>query len=576
MALALVLLLVNSALQIANPALTRFAIDRYLVPVEGQTSWFDAFFPADRIQGLTWVSVAFLLSLLFTTLSALAQSYIIQRAGQLVMFDIRRELHGHLQKLDISYFDRNPLGNIMTRLTADVEAVNEMLSSGIVSILGDLLVVVFLLGAMIQLSPELTGLMLAVAPLIGVVLWRFRIASKEGNTRVRAAVARINTILQEHITGMSVLQLFNRERHSARELDEANRESQAAYQVLIQAHGWFYPFVEFFGMLSVAGILSYGGYQIRMGELTAGALIAFFQYAMRFFRPLQSLSDKFGLLQQAAAGGSRIFQLLDEKPSVEAPASPRVLPASTEIEFDHVWFAYSGEDWVVRDLSFRVRPGEMIAVVGHTGAGKTTLTSLLLRFYDVRKGTIRVGGTDIRELDPRDLRRMFGVVLQDSFLFTGDIESNIRLATPGITREQVAGAAARVNLEDFVGSLEKGYAHPVKERGAGLSTGQKQLISFARALAHDPRILILDEATSSVDTDTEHRIRGALEELLTGRTSIVVAHRLSTIQRADRIFVMHRGELVESGPHQELLARRGLYWKLYQLQYKDQESGSGV
>jgi ATP-binding cassette subfamily B protein len=339
------------------------------------------------------------------------------------------------------------------------------------------------------------------------------------------------------------------------------------------AYGWFYPVVEFLSMLALAGILSYGGYQVERSGMTIGVVVAFLQYATRFFRPIQDLSEKYNILQSAMASSERVFTLLDTKVAIAVPEdSPRRLPETAAgIEFDRVWFAYKDEEWVLRDVSFRIEPGETVAVVGHTGAGKTTLISLLLRFYDIQKGSIRVGGIDIRLVDPLELRRRFGVVLQDPYLFTGSIEDNIRLGTDGITREEIVAAAEQVNLMDFIRSLPDGFEQPIRERGSSLSTGQKQLISFARALAHNPRFLILDEATSSVDTETELRVREALANMVEGRTSIVIAHRLSTIQRADRILVMHKGQLRESGAHQELLGLRGIYWKLYQLQYKDQE-----
>jgi ATP-binding cassette subfamily B protein len=370
-----------------------------------------------------------------------------------------------------------------------------------------------------------------------------------------------------------VLQLFNRERRSELEFEDENREHMNAYKNAIIAYGWFYPVVEFLSMLALADILTYGGFRIQAGTLSLGVVVAFLQYGLRFFRPIQDLSEKYNILQSAMASSERVFKLLDSKVEIATPAGPRQrLPETTSrIEFDRVWFAYKDEDWVLRDVSFCIDPGETVAVVGHTGAGKTTLISLLLRFYDIQKGSIRVGGVDIRQVDPLDLRRRFGVVLQDPYLFTGSIEDNIRLGTDNITREEIVAAAEQVNLMDFIHSLPDGFRQPIRERGSSLSTGQKQLISFARALAHNPRFLILDEATSSVDTETELRVRDALANMVEGRTSIVIAHRLSTIQRADRILVMHKGQLRESGAHQELLALRGIYWKLYQLQYRDQE-----
>jgi ATP-binding cassette subfamily B protein len=346
-----------------------------------------------------------------------------------------------------------------------------------------------------------------------------------------------------------------------------------AYKAAITAYGWFYPVVELISTMALAGILIYGGFRVTSGRLTLGVVVAFLQYGLRFFRPIQDLSEKYNILQAAMASSERVFKLLDTEVELPAPAAPRPAPAAiAPIEFQGVWFAYQKEDWVLEDVSFTIAPGKTVAVVGHTGAGKTTLISLLLRFYDVGRGAIRIGGTDVRDFDPQEFRRQFGVVLQDPYLFTGTLKENIRLGTESISDLEVETAAEQVNLLDFVRGLPKGFGHPIAERGAGLSTGQKQLISFARALAHNPRYLILDEATSSVDTETELRVRAALERMVAGRTSIVIAHRLSTVQRADHILVMHKGRLRESGTHQELLAQRGIYWKLYQLQYKDQEA----
>jgi len=409
-------------------------------------------------------------------------------------------------------------------------------------------------------------------PFVVLTTVLFRRTVTQSYRRIRIAIARINAYLQEHIVGIVVLQLFNRERKSQEEFAKINRQHMDAYKDTIISYGWFYPVVEFLSMLSLAAIISYGGWRVGHGALTLGVVVAFLQYGLRFFRPIQDLSEKYNILQSAMASSERVFKLLDTPSKIEAPAVPRPAPAAAEpIEFDHVWFAYKDEDWVLRDVSFRINPGETVAIVGHTGAGKTTIISLLVRFYDVQRGSIRIGGQDIRDFDPLELRRMFGVVLQDPYLFSGTIEENIRLGTSGILEADVEAAAEEVNLLDFVKSLPDGFNQSIRERGGSLSTGQKQLISFARALAHRPRYLILDEATSSVDTDTEFRVREALERMIEGRTSIIIAHRLSTIQRADRILVMHKGQLRESGSHQELLALRGIYWKLYQLQYKDQE-----
>jgi ATP-binding cassette subfamily B protein len=496
----------------------------------------------------------------------------MQYTGQLAMFDLRRELMEHLQRLDLAFYDRNPVGRLVTRVTTDVDVLNDLFASGLVTILGDLLVLSFIVAIMFRLSPLLTAIMLAAMPFVVLVTMVFRRFVAQSYRRIRVAIARINAYLQEHITGIVVLQLFNRERRSAQEFDAINREHMNAYKDAITAYGWFYPVVEFISMIALASILTLGGFRVRGGGLTLGVVVAFLQYGLRFFRPIQDLSEKYNILQAAMASSERIFKLLDTEATVLPPAVPLHGPdRASSIEFEHVWFAYKDEDWVLRDVSFTIAPGETIAVVGHTGAGKTTLISLLLRFYDVQKGSIRVGGIDVREFDPLELRRRFGVVLQDPYLFTGTLEENIRLGTETIRVEEVEAAAEQVNLIDFVRSLPEGFAQPIRERGNGLSTGQKQLISFARALAHNPRCLILDEATSSVDTETEFRVRDALMRMVEGRTSIIIAHRLSTIQRADRILVMHKGRLRESGTHQELLTLRGIYWKLYQLQYKDQD-----
>jgi ATP-binding cassette subfamily B protein len=570
---ALVLLLIDSTLQVLTPLLSKIAVDKYLAPNgQGSVPWLERYLAPDAGTGMIQIVVLYFTVLVSSLGLQFSHQYIMQWTGQRAMFDLRRRITTKLQELDLAFFDRTPVGRLVTRATSDVDALNEMFASGLVTILGDVLVLLFIVSAMVSMSLGLTLLMLGVIPLVFLVTVAFRKAVTASNRRIRTAVARINSFLQEHVSGMAVLQLFNREERASEEFEKVNRDHMEAYRGAIKAYGWFYPAVEFLSLVALASMLSYGGFQVRGGALTMGILVAFFQYGMRIFRPIQDLSEKYNILQTALAAAERIFQLLDEPVAIQAPRKPVPFPAGpAAIEFDHVWFAYRGEEWVLADLSFRIEPGEVIAAVGHTGAGKTTITSLLLRFYEIQKGAIRVGGVDIREFDPLDLRRHFGVVLQDPHLFAGSIGGNIRLGTERVTDEDVEMAAGQVNLLEFIESLPERFDHPVRERGSGLSTGQKQLIGFARALAHNPRYLILDEATSSVDTDTEILVREALGRLVEGRTSIIVAHRLSTIQRADRILVMHKGRLRETGSHQQLLAQRGIYYKLYQLQYKDQE-----
>ncbi len=576
---SLFFLLLQSGFQVLGPLLTRAAVDRYLqhgkAPVH---TLFDPFLPANPWDGLARIALIYLAVLIGSFITEFAQTYLMQYTGQLAMFDLRRQLMEHLQRLDLAFYDRNPVGRLVTRVTTDVDVLNDLFASGLVTILGDVLVLSLILAVMFRMSPALTLIMLAAMPFVILVTALFRRTVTQSYRRIRVAIAKINAYLQEHITGIVVLQLFNRERRSGMEFEGVNRDHMNAYKDAIWSYGWFYPVVEFISMLALAALLTLGGFRVESGALTLGVIVAFLQYGLRFFRPIQDLSEKYNILQSAMASSERIFKLLDTPATVLAPESPEAAPrAIAEIEFDHVWFAYQDDDWVLRDVSFRIRPGETIAVVGHTGAGKTTLISLLLRFYDVQKGNIRIGGVDLRLFDPLALRRQFGVVLQDPYLFTGTLEDNIRLGTDAILPEEVEAAAEQVNLLDFIRTLPEGFRHPIRERGSGLSTGQKQLISFARALAHNPRYLILDEATSSVDTETELRVREALARMVEGRTSIVIAHRLSTIQRADRILVMHKGRLRESGTHQQLLAEKGIYWKLYQLQYKDQEiRGSGA
>ncbi|MGA2120188.1 MAG: ABC transporter ATP-binding protein [Bryobacteraceae bacterium] len=565
---SLAFLLVQSVLQVLGPLLTKIAVDTYLRPDPARMRTpFDAFLPADPYAGLARIGLLYLGMLAAAFVCEFGQTYLMQYTGQLAMFDLRKELMQHLQKLDLAFYDRNPVGRLVTRVTTDVDVLNDLFTSGLVTILGDVLVLALILAIMFRMSPPLAAVMLLAMPLV-IATSIFRRTVAQSYRRIRIAIARINAYLQEHITGMVVLQLFNREARSRREFESVNREHMRAYKAAITAYGWFYPVVELISTMALAGILIYGGFRVTSGRLTLGVVVAFLQYGLRFFRPIQDLSEKYNILQAAMASSERIFKLLDTPVELPCPAAPRPAPASiAPIEFQGVWFAYQKEDWVLEDVSFSIAPGKTVAVVGHTGAGKTTLISLLLRFYDVGRGAIRIGGTDVRDFDPQQFRRQFGVVLQDPYLFTGTLKENIRLGTESISDLDVETAAEQVNLLDFVRGLPKGFGHPIAERGAGLSTGQKQLISFARALAHNPRYLILDEATSSVDTETELRVRAALERMVAGRTSIVIAHRLSTVQRADHILVMHKSRLRESGTHQELLAQRGIYWKLYQLNF---------
>lgn len=561
----LVLVTLHGLFDSLGPLLTRYAVDRYFthspvtkLPIE---------LPADPYSGLTILSIAYLTVVVLTLLSEFGMTLLMNRTGQHAMFDLRRDLMAHLHRLDIAYFDRNPIGRIVTRVTSDVDMLNELFSSGFVAILGDLLMLLWLLAILLSLSPGLTLIVLAATPLVFAATMRFRTEVASSNRRIRTAVAAINSFLQEHINGMAIVQLFNREERSRQDFAAINRTHTDAYKDSIHAYGWFYPVVEFLGMLTLAGLLVYGGFAIPAGAASLGTVVAFFQYAIRFFRPIQDLSEKYNVLQAASAASERIFQLLDTVPAIQPPSQPAAIPDDTTISFENVWFAYKEEDWVLRDVSFTIHPGETIAIVGHTGAGKTTLTNLLLRFYDIQRGQIKIGGIDIRQFRPEELRALFSIVLQDPWLFTGDVRSNITLGTPGLTDTQVRQAAERVNLLTFIDQLPNRFAEPVAERGANFSTGQKQLISFARALVHEPKVLILDEATSSVDTETELRIRDAQRELLVGRTAIVIAHRLSTIQSASRILAFHKGQLIEAGTHAELITVRGIYWRLYELQY---------
>jgi ATP-binding cassette subfamily B protein len=571
--LALAFVAVVTPLELAPPLLFWKVIDKYFTPALHGTIPV-----AQAWRGVEWISVFFLAVLTFDFLAQYIQIRIMQRVGQQTMYDMRREIFGHLQRLPMSYFDRNPVGRLVTRVTTDVDALNDLFAAGVVTMINDFFLLFTMAVVLFRIDRHLAFDAFAVLPFILVVTYFFRKFVRDANRRIRTAIARINAFLQEYISGMSVVQLFNRERKARAEFEKRNRDNMLAWRDAILAFALFYPAVEFLSVSTVALIYWSGGNRVLPGTLSLGILTAFTMWATRFFRPIQDLSEKFNILQSAMAASERIFKLLDEPVTIQS--DPNAIPLDAprgEIEFRNVWFSYrntaepADEDWVLRDVSFRVEPGETFAIVGHTGAGKTTLISLLLRFYDIQRGQIFLDGKDIRTIELQDLRQQFGIVLQDPFLFTGTIESNIRLGTPGIDRGKVERAVEEIGLGEFIRSLPEGVATGVNERGSTLSVGQRQLINFARALAHNPRFLILDEATSSVDTKTELQIREALDRLLSGRTALVIAHRLSTIQHADRILVFHKGRLREQGAHQELLAQRGIYYRLYQLQYKEQE-----
>jgi ATP-binding cassette subfamily B multidrug efflux pump len=610
-ALALAAIISASILQLAQPYLMKLAIDRYIA--EG------------NLAGVNRIAIAFFFILVGSFILEYVQTWTLQMTGQRIMCDMRLQIYRHLQRIDLQFYDRNPVGRLMTRVTTDVDVLNDMFTAGVVSIFGDIFTLAGIMIVLVTMDWRLALVTFAVLPLIVVVTQWFRRNVRESYRTVRGWVARINAFLQEHITGMSTVQLFRREGRTFDRFDDINRRHRDANIDSILFYAVFYPAIEVIGALAAALIIWFGGRWTLQGTLTLGSLVAFLLYSSRFFRPISDMSEKFNVLQAAMASSERIFKLLDTPVKIETriasresrfaqpgsgirdagseslsavkfrpdPGSrtadpdsrpdpgPRPDPGSRppdpgsaqpgHIVFDHVSFAYDGENDVLRDVSFEVRPGERIGIVGATGAGKSTLINLLLRFYDVTRGRILIDGVDVREMDLRELRRLFSLVLQDVHLFSGTIAENIRLGESSITDAAVKRAAEAVHAGRFIERLPAGYASPVAERGATLSVGQKQLLSFARALAFNPRILVLDEATSSVDTDTELLIRDALNVLMAGRTTIAIAHRLSTIQDMDKILVLHKGQVRESGAHQDLLAQRGIYYKLYQLQYRDQE-----
>jgi ATP-binding cassette subfamily B protein len=553
---ALLLTLSLNLLGILQPKFTEYAIDWHILP--------------RRLEGLNLLVALFFSTQLLRLIFSYYQSIFLNSVGQYVMFDMRKELYDKLQHQEVAYYDRNPVGRIMTRLTSDVDALNELFTAGVTDLLGDLVMIIAIISVMLWMDVRLTLVTLLTVPLLFAATTWFRRGARRGYDLVRTRIARINAFLQEHFAGAQTVQIFNAETKSLNTFDNINDEYRRANIDTIYYYAVFFPLVDLIGAIGVALIIWYGGYRVVQGALTLGALVAFIQYSQALFQPIRDISDKYNVLQAAVVASHRIFRTLDLPIAILPPENPlKTGRARGRIEFQNVWFAYKEEDWVLKDVSFTVEPGQSIALVGHTGSGKTTITNLLMRFYDIQRGRILLDGVDLRDWDLQALRQNFAVVLQEVFLFSGTVEGNIRLGREEITEDRVRWAAREVHADGFINRLKGDYKAEVRERGAGLSVGQKQLISFARALAFDPALLILDEATSSIDTETEQLIQRAIERVMRDRTSIVVAHRLSTIQNADRIIVLHHGEIREQGTHQELLAERGLYWKLYKLQYAD-------
>ncbi len=611
----------KSLCDVAGPILVMVAVDRYLAPGSAANDPSNAVahwvayrsplahvLPSGAAQGVSRLAAIYLAMLVSAYVFQFVQVYLMQWIGQKIMYDLRSAIFRHMQSMHVGFFDVNPVGRLVTRLTSDVDAVNDMFTDGVLAIINDFFMLTIMAAVMLAISWWLALVAFAVLPIILIVTRIFRNSVRESYRRVRLAIARINAFTQEHISGMSVVQLFNREERAFADFSKVNEQHMIAFKDTIFAYALYYPAVDVLSTVAIALVVWRGGFGVLHlpPTVTIGVLIMFTQFSLRFWRPIQDLSDKYNILQAAMAACERIFKLMDAQPEIVSPPRPALGDGSNRIEFQHVWFTYQkltdaqkaavaaatgnsaspkpetaerlgaieGIEWILKDVSFTIEPGQTVAIVGHTGAGKTTLTSLMMRFYDVTAGRIVIDGVDLRDHDLTALRQHFAVVLQDPFLFSGTIGENIRLGNDAITESGLRRAARDVNVLDFIESLPHGFDEPVRERGNSLSTGQKQLVNFARALAYNPQVLILDEATSSVDTDTELRIRAALERMVEGRTSVLIAHRLSTVQRADTILVMHKGVLREMGSHQELLAARGLYWKLYQLQYKDQEVGA--
>jgi len=561
--LALAAIVGHSMMQLTYPYLTKVAIDQHILTGD--------------LTGLNQIVLLFLAILLASFLLEYLETYTMQMMGQRIMYDLRTQIYSHLQALDVQFYDRNPVGRLMTRVTTDVDALNDLFASGVIAVFRDVFTLLGIMVILLVMDWRLALVAFSVLPLIGAVTHWFRKHARESYRRVRGWIARINSTLQESITGMTTIQLFRQEQRNFDEFEGLNRSHRDANVDSIFYYATFYPAVNFLGALATALIIWFGGGWTLENTLTLGSLVAFLQYSARFFRPISDLSEKFNILQSAMASSERVFGLLDTPVGITNPATtPEVARDQRgRIAFDHVWFAYRDED-VLRDVSFSIDPGERVGIVGATGSGKTTLINLLLRFYDVGRGSVSVDGVDVRRLPLSTVRRRFGLVLQDGYLFSGTIRDNVAMGQDHLDDDTILALARHVHADRVIARSTDGLDSRVMERGATLSTGEKQLLSFARALAYEPEILILDEATSNVDTDTEFLIQDGLRTLMKGRTTIAIAHRLSTVQDMDRVLVFHRGELRESGSHQELLALRGIYYRLYQLQYRDQEDRRSV
>jgi len=556
--IAIISLIAASLAQLAGPYITKIAIDQHIRTKE--------------YSGLGFLVLLFILSMAIQFGMQYLQIYLMQWVGQRAMYDLRMKLFAHIEHLGLSFYDKNPVGRLVTRTTSDIQSLNELFTSGVVAVFGDFIVLFGIIGMMFYLNWKLALVSLAVLPALFAATMIFRSKVRDSFRKVRTRVARISAFLQEHIAGMWVVQSFKAEKKTFGKFDDINNDLMKNHLKSVLYFAIFYPVVDILGAVSIALIIWYGGSQIIQGALTFGALVAFIQYADRFFYPIRDLSEKYNILQQAMASSERIFKLMDEEPDIKDPIAPNHLQEiQGDIDFENIHFAYNNDDWVLKDINLKIEVGERIAIVGATGSGKTSLISLLLRFYEFQKGDIKVDGVSIRDYHLKNYRNKIALVLQDIFIFAGDIARNVRLGNNNLSDDDVLRALKTVGADRLIDSLDAGLNHQLTERGSNLSVGQRQLLSFARALAFNPRILILDEATSSVDTQTEMLIQEALEKLLKGRTSIVIAHRLSTIKNSDRIVVMHKGMIKEQGSHSELLAQGGIYYRLYQLQYKDQE-----